>query len=163
MLLAEHSSIASFGRVIMELLHFGVSAELLRDVHMASMDEIRHARIISSLYEKLSSLMNSSVTSSDTSTLLNINPPLLYPTLAIKNMKSNVRIRDIHELIKDNYKNAIIGEYQSAKRLEEFKSLLEKQGLQTVSGIFENIATDEYRHAELGHRIHEELQNYLPR
>jgi hypothetical protein len=43
--LMEHASIASFGRVALELLAFGAPAELVEDAHRAAVDEARHARL----------------------------------------------------------------------------------------------------------------------
>ncbi|MDC0666424.1 ferritin-like domain-containing protein [Nannocystis radixulma] len=41
----EHASVASFGKLALELLAFGAPAELLRATHEAALDEVRHAQI----------------------------------------------------------------------------------------------------------------------
>ncbi|MEM6991768.1 MAG: ferritin-like domain-containing protein [Myxococcota bacterium] len=41
---AEHASVASFGRVALELMALGAPPDLLRDTHHAALDEIRHAQ-----------------------------------------------------------------------------------------------------------------------
>ncbi len=42
---AEHASVASFGRVALELLSLGAPPELLEQTHRAALDEIRHAKV----------------------------------------------------------------------------------------------------------------------
>lgn len=41
----EHASVASFGKLALDLLAFGAPAALLRDVHAAALDEVRHAEL----------------------------------------------------------------------------------------------------------------------
>ncbi len=41
----EHASVASFGRVALELLSLGAPPELVEGAHLAALDEIRHAKI----------------------------------------------------------------------------------------------------------------------
>jgi hypothetical protein len=41
---SEHASIASFARVSLELLALGAPPDLVRDTHLAAIDEIEHAR-----------------------------------------------------------------------------------------------------------------------
>jgi hypothetical protein len=43
--LAEHASVASFGRFALELLAVGAPADLVAEAHEAALDEIRHARL----------------------------------------------------------------------------------------------------------------------
>ena len=43
--LSEHASIASFSRVVLELMQFGAPAELLDRTLVAAQDEIRHAQM----------------------------------------------------------------------------------------------------------------------
>jgi hypothetical protein len=40
---AEHASVAAFARLSLELMSLGAPNELLRDVHQAALDEVRHA------------------------------------------------------------------------------------------------------------------------
>jgi hypothetical protein len=47
--LAEHASVASFGRFALELLAVGAPADLVADAHEAALDEIRHAQLCLSL------------------------------------------------------------------------------------------------------------------
>jgi hypothetical protein len=48
---AEHASVAAFARLALELLAHGAPVTLLRDVHQAAIDEIRHATVCWSLSE----------------------------------------------------------------------------------------------------------------
>ncbi|MFY0540528.1 ferritin-like domain-containing protein [Nannocystis pusilla] len=41
----EHASVASFGKLALELLAFGAPAELLRATYEAALDEVRHAQL----------------------------------------------------------------------------------------------------------------------
>jgi len=41
----EHASVASFSRASLDLMRFGAPPELLRDTHVAAMEEVRHAEI----------------------------------------------------------------------------------------------------------------------
>jgi hypothetical protein len=41
----EHASVASFGKLALELIAFGAPADLLRRCHQAALDEVRHAEI----------------------------------------------------------------------------------------------------------------------
>lgn len=43
--LAEHASVASFGRFALELLAVGAPAGLVADAHRAALDEVQHARL----------------------------------------------------------------------------------------------------------------------
>jgi hypothetical protein len=43
--LAEHASVASFGRLALELMALGAPADLVAAAHEAALDEVRHARI----------------------------------------------------------------------------------------------------------------------
>lgn len=45
----EHASVASFGRVALELLSLGAPPELIEGAHLAALDEIRHAKTCLSL------------------------------------------------------------------------------------------------------------------
>lgn len=40
----EHASVASFGKLALELLAFGAPSELIEATHVAALDEVRHAR-----------------------------------------------------------------------------------------------------------------------
>ena len=46
---AEHASVAAFARLALELLAHGAPVALLRDVHQAAIDELRHATVCWSL------------------------------------------------------------------------------------------------------------------
>jgi hypothetical protein len=48
---AEHASVAAFARLALELLAHGAPVPLLRDVHQAAIDELRHATVCWSLSE----------------------------------------------------------------------------------------------------------------
>ncbi|MFO0548514.1 MAG: hypothetical protein U0271_09015 [Polyangiaceae bacterium] len=40
----EHASVASFGKLALELVAFGAPSELVEDAHVAALDEVRHAK-----------------------------------------------------------------------------------------------------------------------
>jgi hypothetical protein len=48
---AEHAAVAAFARLALELLAHGAPVTLLRDVHQAAIDELRHASVCWSLSE----------------------------------------------------------------------------------------------------------------
>lgn len=50
----EHASIASFAQFSLDLLRLGAPPELVRDSHLAGLDEIEHARLAFSVAEQLS-------------------------------------------------------------------------------------------------------------
>lgn len=41
----EHASVAAFARLSLQLMRLGAPADLLRDVHQAAIDEVRHAEV----------------------------------------------------------------------------------------------------------------------
>src|SRR5262245_17579998 len=49
---AEHASVAAFGRLALELLRFAAPLELVRAVHAAALDEIAHAEACFRLAER---------------------------------------------------------------------------------------------------------------
>ncbi|MCB9689809.1 MAG: ferritin-like domain-containing protein [Alphaproteobacteria bacterium] len=50
----EHASVASFARASLELMALGAPPDLLRDTHLAAMDEVEHARLAYGLVERFS-------------------------------------------------------------------------------------------------------------
>jgi len=49
----EHASVASFGRVALELMRFGAPSDLVRRAHEAALDEVRHAELAFGLVSAL--------------------------------------------------------------------------------------------------------------
>jgi len=125
----EHSSIASFARVTLELMHYGAPISILRDVQSAMMDETKHAQIALSL---ASHAMNQNLTFGN-----------------MGNLRTNM-IRDIDTFLRDNYNDACMGEAESARQLFQEAKVTNVDGFDEL--LFE-IATDEARHADLGHDI----------
>jgi hypothetical protein len=55
----EHASVASFGRVALELMRHGAPADLIRRAHEAALDEIHHAQFAFGIVESLTGEANS--------------------------------------------------------------------------------------------------------
>lgn len=55
----EHASVASFGRVALELMRHGAPADLIRRAHEAALDEIRHAQLAFGIVESLTGAASS--------------------------------------------------------------------------------------------------------
>ena len=48
----EHASVAAFARLSLQLLRLGAPSDLVRDVHQAAMDEVRHAEVCWTLAQR---------------------------------------------------------------------------------------------------------------
>ena len=137
----EHSSIASFARVIIELMSYGAPYYIIKDTIEALSDELRHADTAISLskavrrnkldkeHYSLSKLLQTGV----------------------------IKIRDKATFLKDNNRDAIVGEAESAEKLisDSAEALLNNRP--GFSALLSSIGTDEDKHAELGLKI----QNWL--
>ena len=128
----EHASIASFAQVILELTSFGAPVELISGATRAMDDEIRHAKIAFSLAQK----------ASDNNKKYNITKLDLKPQL-----------RNFDDFIKDNYRDAIINEAESAKELFKYANNQERQRRYGIAKLIKEVASDETRHANLGEQI----------
>jgi heat shock protein HslJ len=126
----EHSSIASFSQVILELMSFGAPQILLHGCQEAMMDETKHARIALSLASNTQS------------------PPTPYTFGQLDQI--TIIPRTITQFKDDNYRNACIGEAESAKQL--FNEA-ENTTIDGLKDILLEIASDESKHAELGWEI----------
>jgi len=125
----EHSSIASFSQVIMELLTYGAPSRLIELTQQAMADEIKHTKIAMTL-------------ASTTHT-----PPVIYN---ITPLNLQPRIRTLEQFLQDNYRDAIINEAKSAKDLQKQANETKVEGLKKL---LIEISKDEQRHADLGHLI----------
>jgi hypothetical protein len=124
---AEHASIASFARTSLELLALGAPADLVRDTHLAALDESEHARKCYALASKLAGRK--------------VGPGAL----------------PVHRLDAPTYAtfaaatfiDACVGETVGAALLREMAS---RESVVEVRTTLEEIAADEERHAELAFR-----------
>jgi heat shock protein HslJ len=126
----EHSSIASFAQLIMDLTAHGSPAHILEDATKAMADETKHTRMALSLVKAITGKSHT------------IDPLHLEP-----------KIRSVEQLKQDNRRDACINEAKSAKLLlrqaEEYKA----KGMPHLSAYIKEIADDELRHAQLGLKI----------
>ncbi len=127
--LAEHASIASFARHILQLLAIGAPPQLVRDTQQALADEVEHARqgfALASLY-------------AGTGVGPGPLPQATAPGAA-----------DAAAILEAVIREACIGETLSALEAQEAARQAEDPALRLV---LQKIADDEQRHAELGWRF----------
>ena len=132
---AEHSSIASFSQVILELSTFGAPSNLLELATSAMQDEIRHTKIAVSLV-KIATNKEYEIN----------NLPL-----------TNLPLRNKEQFRKANHRDAIINEARSADELYKYADECLKKNRIELAKVITEIADDETRHADLGHKIEEWL------
>lgn len=124
----EHASVASFARFAMQLMQLGAPPGLLRDTARALADEIEHARLTFALASAYAGR--------------SVGPG----RLVAGNTAAPTHLRDIVEgLIVE----ACVGETLAALEAREAALSAEDPG---VAAVLEQIADDEWRHAELGWR-----------
>jgi hypothetical protein len=127
--LAEHASIASFGRFALELLAVGAPADLVADAHHAALDEVRHAQLCLSL---ATAYAGASIT------------PGAFPFEGRVEVES-----DLARIAARAAREGCIGETMAA--LQAAEQLAEATD-PTVRAALAQIADDEARHAELAWR-----------
>jgi hypothetical protein len=127
----EYSSIASFGRLILDITRFGFPAEFVDRITDAISDEVRHARIFLSLASQA------------------LKKPMGFDQLRW----GTVEEKTWDQLKNDNYRDACCNEAHSAdmllKEAEDIK--IHQPG---IGMLFQEIGTDEKRHSKLGEDIH---------
>jgi hypothetical protein len=122
----EHSSVAAFAKLALDLLRFGAPADLVRRAHEAALDEIRHAR--------------ASFTMASHHAGRRLEPDR-FDDLA------GVRLdADWLEVVRETFSDGCIGETVAALEMfEEARAARDKQ----LAALLTSIAEDELRHAEL--------------
>ncbi len=125
----EHASVASFGRVSLQLLALGAPPELLEQTHEAALDEIRHARLAYSLSSAFSARAEG---------------PGKLPAAVIKLPET-----DIVSFAKETFLDACVEETVGAVAA---RSAAATESDPVVRSVLLRIAEDEERHAELAWR-----------
>ena len=126
----EHSSVASFSKVLVELSAYGAPASLVSAASRALSDEIRHAKIAFALAYAAGS-----------------------DKYAVGPIRIDASVRTKEQFAIDNYRDAVINEAQSAIQLQKEANQLVQDGKPALASIVNSIAVDEERHAELGNSI----------
>ena len=132
----EYSSIASFGRLVLDLSRFGFPAELFDRVTSALSDEIRHARIFLSLASHA------------------LEKPMNFKQLCW----GHITEKTWDQLQTDNYRDACCNEAHSAKMLLQNADKV-RRTQPTIALLVMEISRDERRHSVLGEDIHTFMQN----
>ncbi len=124
----EHASVASFGRVALELLSLGAPPELVEGAHLAALDEIRHAKTCLSLARACGAA--------------EVEPG---PLAAVPQ-----RSADFARFAADTFIEGCVGETIAALVVTRAAASAEDA---TVRQALEEIAADEARHAALAWRM----------
>ncbi|MBX7077818.1 MAG: ferritin-like domain-containing protein [Nannocystaceae bacterium] len=143
--LAEHASIASFARFVLDLLAVGAPAELVVAAQRAMGDEVVHARLAFGLASRYGGVA--------------VGPgPLRQPAAAV---------RTLEEIVVAAVVEGCVGETIAAARAEHARHGVRDEA---VAGVLAVIARDERRHAQLAWRFvswavrrHPELQRAVAR
>lgn len=123
----EHSSVASFARVALELLALGAPAELVADVQRAGLDEIEHARLAFAVARAAGAG--------------DVGPgPLPVPALSPPSFVS-FAVATLREGCVEETTGAVVA-----------RELAAREAQPALRGVLERIAEDEERHAELAWR-----------
>jgi hypothetical protein len=124
----EHASIASFAQFSLDLLRLGAPPALIRDSHLAGLDEIEHARIAFSIAENLSGVAMG---------------PAALPL-------GNLDVHSVSDAIAAAIVEGCIGEtLASAVLAEQAERCTDPE----IARHLKQIAEDELRHAELAWRF----------
>jgi hypothetical protein len=134
---SEHSSIASFAQVIIELSILGSPNNFIELATSAMNDEIKHTKIALSLASYASKKQ--------------------YTVDKLKLDK--LEIRDKETFKKDNYRDACINEREAAKQLFYLAEQEKNKNRPELATLIIEIANDETRHADLGDKINDWLIN----
>lgn len=124
----EHASIASFAQFSLDLLRLGAPPELLRECHLAALDEIEHARIAFTVAEQLSCVA--------------VGPDVL-PI-------GDLQLHTIEQAVAAAVIEGCIGETIAAAILSEQAHQCSEAGL---ARLLTKMAEDELRHAQLAWRF----------
>ncbi|MCY0993879.1 ferritin-like domain-containing protein [Nannocystis sp. ILAH1] len=127
--LAEHASVASFARHVLQLLAVGAPPEFVLDTQRALADEIEHARLCFALASSYGGA--------------GVGPGPLAQA-------HEPGAADLESVVAAVIREACVGETLSALEAREAAERAEDPGLRRILG---RIADDEQRHAELGWRF----------
>jgi hypothetical protein len=125
----EHASVASFARFVMQLMQLGAPPKLLRDSSRALADEIEHARLAFGLASAYADAP--------------IGPGPLEVGAALE------QSADLLAILEGLIVEACVGETLAAIEAHEAARWAEDP---VIAAVLERIATDEWRHAQLGWR-----------
>jgi hypothetical protein len=125
----EHASVASFARFALQLLQLGAPPSLVRDTQRALADEIEHARLAFGLASAYAGAP--------------VGPGPLEVGAALE------AGLDLRAIVEGLIVEACVGETLAA--LEAREAALQAED-PAVAGVLEQIAADEWRHAQLGWR-----------
>lgn len=124
----EHASVASFGRVALELLSLGAPLDLVEDAHRAALDELQHARHCFALAEACGA------------------PPVEPGPLAVLPPRSP----DLRRFAVDTFIEGCVGESIAALAMTRAAAAAPAPDIRIP---LERIAEDEARHAALAWRM----------
>lgn len=130
--IAEHTSIASFSRVTLQLLQLGAPSSIVNLLLLAAQDEIKHAKICFAIVDQLSKTPDSNERKSDYPDIFPL-PNASIPT-------------DIYTLTSETLKEGIVGESVAAVRLCIRSRTTSNVDLKNI---LRDVAQDEAKHAAL--------------
>ncbi len=139
----EHASIASFGKLLVELCVLGAPGPLLVKVLDAARDEVDHTRLALTLAKAT-------------------NPPSTNPRdylCALPDLPLTLDIREIDELKRDNWRDGVVKEGESADQLLLQVPNIRKSGAVRTADIVAKMGYDERRHHLLALEIHQWLED----
>ena len=130
--IAEHTSVASFGKVTMQLLRLNAPADLIERTLASAQDEIRHAQYMFSIVDQLSTVLGIGTTT--------VPGEFPFP---------NDRIEIATPLVTETLEEGVVGECTAAVRLCVRSKTTSNKKLALV---LKEMAKDEARHAALAFR-----------
>ena len=140
--LAEHASVASFGRFSLHLMRIGAPAAILRGAHEAAIDEIEHAQLCFSIGNWLS---GAAVTTDGLKSSRIVGPRAFpFPDDIIRIEQS------MRKLVLSVLDEGVMGETLATLRLALRSEHM--KGYRFIQETLKKIMVDEARHASLGWR-----------
>jgi hypothetical protein len=130
----EHASVASFSRLSLELLALGAPSDLVRDAHLAALEEVEHARACYGLASRFAK-PNEGAT------------PFGPSSLSLEGM---TLATTFEELVRGAAKEGCVGETYAALAASRALEGCEDRATRTV---LETIARDELSHATFAFRV----------
>lgn len=135
----EHASVSSFAKTSLELARLGAPAHLLRDVHLAALDEIRHAEIAFEIATRYGTR--------------DVGPSAYAMPIALTTAPM--------DLFRETFLDGCVGETIGAVLLGHAAERAEATA-PTVAASLRRMARDEERHAELAWRTLAWLRGAFP-
>lgn len=126
----EHASVAAFARLALELMRLGAPADLLRDVHAAALDEVRHAE---QAYALASAYLGRS---------MGPGPLPLPATVTLASTAAEVALAAASEGCRDETLAALVVAESAARASDP-----------AVRAVLAAVSEDEARHAALSWRV----------